>query len=587
MATHADLHSRNGHSPDAPRGPGGHHDDEGGHVYHGVSPWERVKSLIRVERHDVWVAVIYSVVIALLSLVIPIATQTLVNTVAFGNLLQPLVILSLVVLAGLGLSTVFTALRTYVVELIQRRIFVRVAAKVIHRLVRVRGEAFQEQHGPELVNRFLDVVTLQKNCATLIVDGLSIFMSTVIAMILLGVYHPWLLVFDILLLAFILLILFPLSSGAVETAIKESKAKYAIVAWFEEVAKNQITFKNPRGMAYALERTDDLTQTWLAYRVNHFRILMRQIVSFLTLQAIASAALLGIGGWLVIQRQLTLGQLVAAELVVTAVISGISKFGKQLELFYDLQASLDKLGYLIDLPLEPAGGEVMRQPDSPAGLELKQVAFSYGSRQGVLSEINWFVEPGSRICLTGNSGGGKTTLLNILYGLNEPEHGVVEIDGLDMRAIRRDALRSGISLVREPEIFSASVYDNATLGCQDVSLAEVQAALASVGLLEEIQALPDGLNTMLAPEGYPLSAGQAIRLRFARAILNRPRLLIADESLDTVRDARERDVLLDTLFSREAPWTLIVASAEDDVMRQCDRVYEITSGRLVLRRQRR
>ncbi len=577
MANPETLASRNGDA--------GHHDSS--HVYHGVSPWERVKSLVRVESRDIWVAVIYSLVIALLSLVTPIATQTMVNTIAFGNLLQPLVVLALLVLAGLGLSSVFQALRTYVVELIQRRIFVRVSAKVIHRLVRVRSEAFDEQHGPELVNRFLDVVTVQKNASMLLVDGLSVFMTTLMGLILLGVYHPWLLVFDILMIAFVMVILFPLSSGAVETAVKESKAKYAVIAWFEEVARNQITAKSPRGMAWALRRTDELVETWLAYRVKHFRILLRQIIGLLSLQAVASAALLGVGGWLVIQRQLTLGQLIAAELVVAAVISGIAKFGKQLEVFYDLQSSLDKLGYLIDLPLEPSGGERMPASATPVPVRLSDVTFSYPKKRGVLDGLDWDIAAGERVGVVANSGGGKTTLLNVLYGLREPEQGTVEIGGMDLRDIRRDTLRTGVALVREPEVFSGTILENLLLDAPDGSVTAARAALEAVGLLAEILALPEGLNTPLSPDGLPLSAGQAIRLRFARALLAQPRLLIADESLDVVKDARERDHLMETLFRREAPWTLVVASAEEEILQRCDRVYEIAGGRLVLNRSRR
>ena len=583
MAKPDTLAGRNGE----PGHPATGHGHEGGNVYHGSTPWERVKSLVRVESRDIWVAVIYSLVIALLSLVTPVATQTLVNTIAFGNLLQPLVVLSLMVLAGLGLSSVFQALRTYVVEMIQRRIFVRVSAKVIHRLVRVRSEAFDAHHGPELVNRFLDVVTVQKNAAMLLVDGLSVFMTTLMGLVLLGVYHPWLLVFDILMIAIVMIILFPMSSGAVETAVKESKAKYAVIAWFEEVARNQITAKSPRGMAWALSRTDELVNSWLAYRVKHFRILLRQIIGLLSLQAVASAALLGVGGWLVINRQLTLGQLIAAELVVAAVISGIAKFGKQLEVFYDLQSSLDKLGYLIDLPLEPTTGERMPGGAKPVPVRLREVSFSYPAKRGVLEDLDWDIAPGERVGIVANSGGGKTTLLNVLYGLREPQQGTVEIDGMDIRDIRRDTLRTGVAMVREPEVFSGTILENLLLDAPDGSVVAAKAALASVGLLQEVQTLPEGLNTMLSPDGLPLSAGQAIRLRFARALLAEPRLLIADESLDVVKDARERDHLMETLFRREAPWTLVVATAEEEVLGRCDRVYEIVNGRLALSRLRR
>ena len=180
---------------------------------------------------------IYSVAIGLLSLVVSVAVQSLVNTVAFGNLLQPLFVLTLVVLAGLGFSGVLQGLRTFVVELLQRRIFVRISSDVVHKLLRAKVEAFDGHHGPELVNRFLEVVTVQKSGALLLIDGLSILMQTSIGMILLAVYHPWLLAFDVLLFLAILVVLFPMGRGAVATSILESKAKYELVAWLEEIAR--------------------------------------------------------------------------------------------------------------------------------------------------------------------------------------------------------------------------------------------------------------------------------------------------------------------------------------------------------------
>jgi ABC-type multidrug transport system fused ATPase/permease subunit len=229
----------------------------------------------------------------------------------------------------------------------------------------------------------------------------------------------------------------------------------------------------------------------------------------------------------------------------------------------------------------------MRGASGPVAVRLRDVGFSYPGKRGVLDRLDWEIRAGERVAVVANSGGGKTTLLNVLYGLREPSHGIVEIDGMDVRDIRRDTLRTGVALVRDPEVFSGTILENLLLDAPDGSVAAAKAALAAVGLLEEVQALPEGLNTELSPDGLPLSAGQAIRLRFARALLAEPRLLIADESLDMVKDARERDHLLDTLFRRDAPWTLVVATAEEEVLKRCDRVYEIVDGRLALTGARR
>jgi len=321
-----------------------------------LEPLARLRAMLSGERRTLWVAVVYSIVIGLLTLVLPVAVQSLVNTVAFASALQPLVVLTLFVLLALAFSTVMNWSRAGVVEIVQRSIFARVATDVTWRLVRVRAEAFDRYYGPELVNRFFDTVTVQKSAALLLIDGLSIVMQTVIGMVLLAVYHPWLLAFDLLLIVAMVIIVFALGHGAITTSIRESKAKYELEAWLEQIAAHLVTFKSAGGAEYAVHRSQRLLEDYLTYRDTHFKILIRQIVGSFALQATASAALLGIGGWLVINRQLTLGQLVAAELLVSAMLSAFTKFGKQLEVFYDLCAAIDKLGALIDLPLERSGG---------------------------------------------------------------------------------------------------------------------------------------------------------------------------------------------------------------------------------------
>jgi len=538
-----------------------------------TSPQRRLRQLLDVESNDMWVAVIYSAAIGVFTLALPVATQALVNTIALGNLMQPLLLLSLLVFATLAASGVLQVLRFYVVESIQRRVFVRVSSDTIHRLLRAPASAFEAHHGPELVNRFFDVVTLQKSGATLLLDGLSVLMQTGIGMVLLAVYHPWLLAFALILLAAILFVIFPLGRGAVSTSIEESKTKYELVAWLQETARFPFTFRSPEAAQFAVDRTDQLVTRYLLNRATHFRILLRQIMGTFTIHAIASSALLGVGGWLVIQRQLTLGQLVAAEIVVQLVLSGFSKLGKHLEVYYDLVAAVDKLGYLQDLPLEKPGVLPVMQR-GPAHLRFHQTKFEYIPGQSLLNGIELDVKPGQRIGLTGHSGTGKSTLFDLALAYRHPVSGSVELDGQNVGDIRRDHLRNHVMLVRSPEIFEGTILENLRMG-RDIDVTQIRAALQHVSLLDAVQSLPDGLETKLTTGGVPLSSGQAMRLAIARAILGRPRLLLIDETLDHSHDAPDIDSLLDVLFDRDAPWTLIIASSHASLLARCDAVYEL------------
>jgi ABC-type bacteriocin/lantibiotic exporter with double-glycine peptidase domain len=544
-----------------------------------LTPVERLRGLLQAERRSLWVAVVYSLVIGLLTLVLPVAVQSLVNTIAFGAVLQPLVILTLFVLIASSFSALMNVFRAAVVDIIQRSIFARVATDVTWRLLRVRAEAFDRYHGPEIVNRFFDTVTVQKAASTLLIDGLTIVMQTGIGMILLALYHPLLLVFDVLLVISMLVIVLVLGRGAVATSIKESKAKYALEAWLEQLATHVITFKSAGGTAYAEQRSQRLLDEYLTYRDKHFKILIRQIAGSFALQAVAGAALLGVGGFLVINRQLTLGQLVASELIVTLMMSAFTKFGKQLEVYYDLCAAIDKLGDLIDLPLEPSGGEVRPATRQPIAVRLQDIEVAYpDASRPALTVGDWSVPAGARIGVTGPNGGGKSTLADILFGLREASRGTVQLDGIDLRELSLVLLRQELVLVRGVELFPGTIIDNIRLGRASVSHADVMQALETVGLLDEMLTLPDGLETTLHPHGRPLSHRQACRLMFARALAGRPRLIIIDGTLDRIDRADEQRRLADVLFSPESPWTVICVSDRPTLLERCTSLVRLDEG---------
>ncbi|HEU4404562.1 MAG TPA: ABC transporter ATP-binding protein [Polyangiaceae bacterium] len=557
-------------------GGGGH----GGHAEHGhPSPAERLWGLLRAERADVWVVVAYAVTIGLLSLAVPVAVQSLVNTVAFGSLVQPIVVLTLLVLAGLGFANALRALQARVVELIQERLFVRAAADLAFRLPRVRAGAFAGHHGPELVNRFFDVLTVQKGAAALLLDGLALVLQTAIGMVLLAFYHPLLLAFDVVLLGAVAFLLLVMGRGATGTAVDESKAKYAVAAWLEELARHPATFKGPGGGAFALGRVDELCRRYLGARRRHFRVLFRQIVGALALHAAASAALLGIGGWLVVARQLTLGQLVAAELIVSAVVAGVAKFGKHLETYYDLAAAVDKLGHLVDLPLEREGGDAIPAGAGAPLVELRGAAGPAGPARGAAGGVDFALAAGDRVALTGPNGAGKTALLELLYGLHDPSSGALLVGGAPAAEVSLEAWRRGVAFVGGHEVFEATVADNVAMGRAEVGPDEVRRALAAVGLLEAVRGLPEGIHTPLATGGAPLSPGQAGLLALARALAGRPRAVLVDGVLDAL-DARARAAALDALCDPSAPWALVVSTQRDDVAARCGRVLRLEGGAL-------
>jgi ABC-type bacteriocin/lantibiotic exporter with double-glycine peptidase domain len=417
------------------------------------------------------------------------------------------------------------------------------------------------------------VVTIQKAAATLLLDGVTLVLTTVIGMMVLAFYHPFLLGFDVILLALIAFTVFVLGRGAVKTAVKESKAKYAVAAWLEELARHHTAFKLHSGAQFALDRADQLAVTWLDSRKKHFRILMRQILFALSLQAVAATVLLGLGGWLVITRELTLGQLVAAELIVMMIVGSFAKLGKYLESFYDLLASVDKVGRLFDLNTEPHNKLYHLRDTDAAEVNMRDVSFHYPSGT-ILSNFDLHLKPHETVALTGPSGSGKSTVVDLLCGLRAPDSGHIELDGIDLRELRPDSLREHLAAARSVEIFDGTIDENVHLNRPEISPLDVREALSTVGLLDEMLWLADGLETRLLTHGSPLSSGQALRLMIARAIVGRPRLLLIDGTLDGLDDDSLTTVL-ERLTSNDAPWTLLIATGRKTVIDACQRVVSL------------
>lgn len=532
-------------------------------------PLRRVLTILWPERRDLGFVFLYALCVAVLSLAVPITATAVVNSVALTALVQQLIVLCIALAVALGLAAVIQSIQQVVVEYVQRRVFVRIAGELAERLPRVELSAYDEQHGPELVNRFFDVLTVQKASATLLMDGIALMLQILIGLLLLATYDRILLGFDAILIAG-LMILFLLGRGGARTAISESTAKYRVVGWLEEVALHPVSFKLAGGPKLAFERTDALTAEYLHARAGHFRVVFRQICFGLLLQVIASVALLAVGGHLVIEGSLTLGQLVGAQIVVNLVVSAFSKLGKQLESWYDLLAGSTKVGQLLDLPLEEQKG--LPLPGSgPCTLTLREISFHYeGSTRPVFENYSLSIAAGERVALLGSNGSGKSTLIELIFGMRRPEHGWIEIDGVDVRDLHPLLLRDSISLARGVEVFDGTVADNVRVGRPDIPIHDVREALRQTGLLEDLLVLPDGLETRLVTGGSPLSLGQLERLMIARAIVGKPRLLVLDEILDTIHST-DRERVLAALFAKDAPWTLIIITHNPRVAELCSR----------------
>ncbi len=536
----------------------------------GPTPWRRLLGLMQPEWRDIKTVFVFSLIIGILSLTTPLAVEAVVNTIAFGRYLQPLVVLSLMVFVFLVFRAALGTLTTIVVEIVQRRLFVRVVDDLAFRLSHVAGFRFRQENGAELVNRFFDVVSVQKITSKLLLETLMLILQTLIGLTVLAFYHPFLLGYDVGLMLMMAVILVVMGRSAIRTATGESAMKYKTAAWLQEIARHPDTFGYNGGSGFAVNRADELAADYIRQRRQHFRIVIRQVAFSMFMQAVAATVLLGLGGYLVIAGQMTLGQLVAAELIVTVILGSFAKIGKDLESFYDLLASVDKLGYLFDLPVHEAGQ--LSLPRRPGGMEIRLTDVPLGDdRHAPLSAL---IPAGGSLVVTGRSGTRNSRFIETLTGQRRPLAGQVLLNDFRVDSVNPLSLRSQIGLLTDIEVFAGTIDDNLRLGRAGIDSSQVSITLQRLGLASVISGLPEGMRTRLGEHGFPLSTGEAIRLMLARSLITRPAALFIDELLDRASDA-EIDEILRQLDGFRSETTMVITSGRRSIAAWADQVINL------------
>lgn len=548
-----------------------------------------ILSIFKGEWRDIFAILSYAIGVGICSLTIPVAVQALVNSVAIGTLLQPILVLTGLVSGVLLFSGILRVLQLFVAEVMQRRIVVRFALYLAQKLPHVIVDKFHREFGPEYVLRFMEVFAIQKVVALLLLDGIAVFFQVIIGLILVSFYHPFFLAFALLVLLSVVVVVFLMGFGGVKTSIKESTAKYDVLAWLQDLASVPTIFKSHAGEQYAMTRSDELIQRYLVFRRKHFSVLLRQNIGALLIQTFANAALLFLGGVLVMKGELTLGQLVSAELIFSLVLISVTKTGKHLEKFYDLCASVNKLEALNYLPYESfsdmAGkSTVFEERSQGLGAKLQVnnlVAYSSETAASpTLNNLSLEMAPGSMVAIWGPNGAGKSFLSNILYRLASPSSGWVEIDNCNIAAISFKDLRSQVFLTKEIELFHGTISDNLITG-KVIDQVKIRGILRDLGLLKAIESLPNGLNTIVRGSWGPLSRGLSLKLMIARAILNEPRLLIVDGTLDSI-DEESVPQTLTALRSNLPKSTILVLTHERHLLQHFGETRLLADGVLKL-----
>lgn len=548
-----------------------------------ITPWQRLARLLKVDKREIGHIYLYALVGGAISLSVPLGVQAIINLISGGQIATSWGVLIGFVTVGVGLTGALQVMQLALAENIQQRLFARSALEFAYRIPRMTYEAAGGRYIPELVNRFFDTISLQKSLAKLLLDLPLALLQIVLCLILLAVYHPFFIVFGLLLLLLLIVIFRFTGRRGLATSLEESTFKYRVAYWLEEVGRSQDTFKMVGTTTLPIDRTDQLVNGYVGARRAHFRILLGQYSALVVFKVIITLSLLALGGLLVMNEQMNLGQFVAAEIVILIMINAVEKLILNAHSVYDLLTSLEKIGQVTDIPLERSGGLKVLSTDPAKGLEVRTEGLRFRSRwnqRAVLEGIDLHLKPGEKVCLSGTNGSGKTTLLRILGGGITNVEGGILIDGHPMSSLDLEHVRSliGDSLSDE-DVFTGTVLENIAVGRDWITEPEIMEACRVTGLMERLSYLPDGLLTKLDPQGARLPKSLLKRIVQARAIAGHPRMILLEDSLQDW-DTKEREQLLGWITAPERPWTLLVVSNDPWVQQRCARTLLLRDGKL-------
>ena len=546
-----------------------------------LSPLQRLINLLKLDKRDISQVFFYAIFAGLVSLSLPLGIQAIINLIQSGRVSVSWIVLVIIVIIGVALVGILSIMQLRITENLQQKIFVRSSFEFGYRLPKIKFEELYNQYPPELANRFFDTITIQKGASKLLIDFSTALLQIVFGIILLSLYHPFFIFFGLILLLLLYIIFkFSYNSG-LSTSLKESKFKYKVVSWLQEIARNNFSFRKETSFEFALNKNNNLVSQYLDYRERHFEIIKRQYFQLIIFKVIITAGLLFIGGYLVLNQKMNIGQFVAAEIIILLVINSVEKIVVGLEILYDVLTAVEKIGQITDLQTETSQRLTNEICYNNISIEAENINYKFpGSTANVLNKISFKIEDSEKILLDGDNGSGKTTLIRILSGLIQPTSGAFFINDDTYRKIDLQQYRSQIATIINGETpFEGTILENITYNNPAITQEDIKWAIESVKLGSFIKSLPKGLETKIFPEGKQLSSSNAQKILLARSIVNKPKILFYEDALDRM-DADVAKEIIDFLTSSENKWTLIVSSKNPYWKEKCTRKITMEEGKI-------
>lgn len=545
---------------------------------------KRLYRLLQSEKVDIQNILIFAVFSGLINLSLPLGIQAIINFLNAGEISTSWAVLLIFVVIGVALVGFLQVKQLAITESIEQRIFAKAAFDFAFRIPRIKQSAVQNKYVPELVNRFFEIITVQKGLSKILIDFSASSLQIVFGLVLLSLYHPMFILLGATLVLLLYIIFRITGPVGLRTSLEESRYKFEVAHWLEEIGRTMNTFKLIGNSNLPIQKTDDLVTGYLRARKKHFRILVWQFSGMILFKVVVAAGLLILGSLLVIDRQINIGQFVAAEVIIVLLIGAVEKLILSMDTIYDLLTALEKIGTVSDLPIEDEKGTDLRDTECDSGIHLKfsNVRFGYpDGNEEVIKGLNLELISGHRICIKGENGSGKSTLLKLLTGMYDQFQGTITLNGLPFRGLRVEALRSIIGHnLNDNDVFKGSLLENIQAGRPGVSQEDVLWAASQVELNDFISSGPKGLDTPIDPEGRRLSQTITRKIVLARAIAERPKILLLEDSITNLNHA-ERMSVFSNILGKQHGWTILLISNDDSIADLCDEVFTMSNGKII------
>ncbi len=498
---------------------------------------KRLWDLLNLEKKEISSIYFFAIFSGLVQLSLPLGVQTIIGLMLGTTMVTSIYILVLGVVVGVFMVGWLQISQMRVIEKIQQQIFTRFAFDFATIIPKLKLNETDNYYLPEKANRFFDTVTVQKGLAKLLLDVPMAGIQIVFGLILLSLYHPAFILFGIALVVVLWFILKATSRYGLETSLVESKYKYAVAGWLEEIARVVITIKYSKNNSLNVQRTDKNLVGYLTARTKHFGVLLLQYKSLVFFKVAITLTMLSVGSYLVINQQINIGEFIAAEIVILTVIGAVEKLIGSLDNVYDVITGLEKLATVTELPTENSGTLTLANDNNGLSVTLQDVGYSYVNNQMVLEHVNLSIPAGAKVLINGNEGSGKSTLVKVMAGCFDDYQGKLLYNDIPFGNYEIRSLRNQIGLhLNQNDLFLGTVLENITLRNSETTPQEIITLAEKLGFGGFLNTFSQGFDTIIDPTGKKLTESTLKKLMLLRTFIGNRKLILLNEPFAGVDD---------------------------------------------------